>query len=751
MNLINKDKVFKYAKTIALSSKKQVSDGRNPKAPVINWDKQPDGYTGYNDVNYGTAIVCDYIKELDKYLVVIDLDSPKDSEDIPITLFKEILQPLIDNTYSVSTQGKGVHIYLLSESKPTANQPKINIDYQTHTGEKGRGKYIVSDYIYDSNGNKKHYTKLDESPDGILIVHSSDEILNDLLNRLDEGGHLKTPVKDHVVNITDIVRNGIRKGKRNDYVMCLAGYLRKNGYPLERTLQIVKKSFKDDEELDHRLDTVRRTYEADVNIINGWNELRNYLNGSDLSELERLVSGGLNLKDIILTTLSKNKEPATKALADFVNSELILYFDPKLRKYYERDQEGTIREIDDTRITEFLNQEFGENEISKGKRRNILGYVSKLIKTNYNLIQFKNGIFNTVTGEFNENKLLNNEVPKLTLPFNWNPDAKPGRIGRLIDEILDNPMYPNNKELWLRSVGHAFMGSNRIGKMVMVQGESGTGKSTLTTILMRIFHDKYSEVKTQNIVKNERFTLYSLVNKAVNIDDDISNGMLKGIGNLNTICSGNGLEVEVKGENKVIKATNPETPRLFANGNTLPPVVGTGFERRLLLIHADNKVPYKDKDEYLQSDILSGKYDQNGIEWLVYHAINLYLDKEDEPLTSEQDERLMKEEYEFKAYPHKKGAEMIFIEKEDEFISKKEAHRFLKLWSKQAYKEGRISIEHRKPSTRQLNRAMLDAGYDTTRKMINSETLVVYDDLTVRPEFEYLLNPHDEIQSTIYQ
>ena len=751
MNLINKDKVFKYAKTIALSSKKQVKEGRNPKAPVINWDKQPDGYTGYNDSNYGTAIVCDYIKELDKYLVVIDLDSPKDSEDIPITLFKEILQPLIDNTYSVSTQGKGVHIYLLSESKPTANQPKINIDYQTHTGEKGRGKYIVSDYIYGSNGNKKHYTKLDESPDGILIVHSSDEILNDLLNRLDEGGHLKTPVKDHVVNITDIVRNGIRKGKRNDYVMCLAGYLRKNGYPLERTLQIVKKSFKDDEELDHRLDTVRRTYEADINIINGWNELRNYLNGSDLSELERLVSGGLNLKDIILTTLSKNKEPNTKALADFVNSELVLYFDPKLRKYYERDQEGTIKEIDDTRITEFLNQEFGENEISKGKRRNILGYVSKLINTNYNLIQFKNGIFNTVTGEFNEDKLLNNEVPKLTLPFNWNPDAKPGRIGRLIDEILDNPMYPNNKELWLRSVGHAFMGSNRIGKMIMVQGESGTGKSTLTTILMRIFYDKYSEVKTQNIVKNERFTLYSLVNKAINIDDDISNGMLKGIGNLNTICSGNGLEVEIKGENKVIKATNPEIPRLFANGNTLPPVVGTGFERRLLLIHADNKVPYKDKDEYLQSDILSGKYDQNGIEWLVYHAINLYLDKEDESLTSEQDERLMKEEYEFKAYPHKKGAEMIFIEKEDEFISKKEAHRFLKLWSKQAYKEGRISIEHRKPSTRQLNRAMLDAGYDTTRKMINSETLVVYDDLTVRPEFEYLLNPHDEIQSTIYQ
>ncbi|WP_321421022.1 DUF5906 domain-containing protein [uncultured Methanobacterium sp.] len=748
---INKDIVFKHAQKVALSSKSQVKMGRIPKAPSINWDKQPVGYTGYNDEEYGTAIVCDYIDEFDKYLVVIDLDSPKDSEDIPITLFKEILQPLINITYSVSTQGKGIHIYLLSESKPIAKQPKINIDYQTHTGKKGRGKYIVSNYIYDTQGNKKRYSKLAESPDEIIVVKSADDVLNELLNKLEEGGHLKTPVKDYMVNITDIVKSGIRKGKRNDYVMCLAGYLRKNDFPLEKTLQIINESFKDDEELDHRFDTVKRTYEADISVINGWNELKNHLNGSDLSELERLVSGGLNLKDKILSTLSKNKEPSTKALADFVNSELVLYFDPNLRKYYERDQEGTIREIDDTRITEFLNAEFGENEISKGKRRNILGYVSKLINTNYNLIQFKNGILNTITREFNEDKRLNDEVPKLTLPFNWNEDAKSGRIGKLIDEILDSHRYPNNKELWLRAVGHAFMGTNRIGRMVIVQGESGTGKSTLTTILMRIFHDKYSEIKTQNIVKNERFTLYSLVNNSINIDDDISNGMLRGIGNLNTICTGNGLEVEIKGENKVIKATNPEIPRLFANGNTLPPVVGTGFERRLLLVHANNKVPYKNKDEYLQPDILSGKYDQDGIEWLVYHSINLYLDKEDEPLTSEQDERLMQEIYEFKAYPHKKGAEMIFIEKEDEFILKKEAHRYLKMWSKQAFKEGKISIEHRKPTQRQLNRAMKDAGYDDSRKMVNRESFHVYDDLTIKPEYLKLFKPSEETQATIYE
>lgn len=750
LKCINKNNVFNHAKKVALASKYQVKNGLSPKAPSINWEKQPDKYTGHNDDEYGTAIVCNYIDELDKYLVVIDLDSPKDSEDIQISVFKEILKPLIENTYTVATPGKGIHIYLLSETKPTAKQPRINIDYQTHTRKKGRGKYVVSDYIYDSNGNKEYYTKLDESPNDILVVANTDDVLKSLLDKLEEQGKLKTPIKDYVVNITDIVKKGIRKGTRNNYAMCLSGYLRKKGFPLERTLEIVKESFKDDEELDQRLNTVQRTYEQDLKAINGWSELKNYLNAVDLAELERLVSGGLNLKDRILSTLSRNKEPSTKALADFVNSELVLYFDPNLKRYYERDPEGTIREIDETRITEFLNEEFGENEISKGKRRNVLGYVTKLIETDHNLIQFKNGILNTVTREFNEDKLLNNQIPKLTLPFNWNPDARPGRISQLIAEILDNPKYPNNKELWLRAVGHAFMGTNRIGKMVMVQGESGTGKSTLTTILMRMFQDKYSETKTQTIVKNERFTLYSLVNKAINIDDDISNGMLRGIGNLNSICTGNGLEVEIKGENGVIKATNSEIPRLFANGNTLPPLIGTGFERRLLLIHADNKISYDNKDEYLQPDILSGQYDQDGIEWLVYHTINLYLDKENEPLTSEQDERLMRAEYEFKAYPHKKGAELIFREKEGEIISKKDAFRTLKRWSMQVYKEGKISSEHRKPTQRQLNRAMYDAGFDESRKMIENERVRVYEDITIKPEYRYLLEANDENQVTIY-
>jgi len=79
--------------------------------------------------------------------------------------------------------------------------------------------------------------------------------------------------------------------------------------------------------------------------------------------------------------------------------------------------------------------------------------------------------------------------------------------------ILYNPKYPNNKEIWLKAVGHPFIGANRIGKMIVVQGGSG-------------------------------------------------------IGNLNSVITGNGLEIEIKGENASIQAEAEQIPKLFANGNT---------------------------------------------------------------------------------------------------------------------------------------------------------------------------------------
>lgn len=741
--------VFKYAKKIALSSKEQVKHGNGSKAPCIGWGKQPDGYNGFNDEKYGTAIVCDYIKELKHYLVVIDLDIPKPNSDhIPINVLKECMQYAINDTYSVKTGSGGYHIYFLSREKPVAKQPKLNIDYQTNTGEL-KGKYIVSNFIYDKEGNKICYEKLEESPDIIFSVRNSDEVLNKLLTDLEEKGYSLKPETEYTSQIANIISKNLRKGSRNDLVFCLSGYLRKKSFKLDTASHIVRMAFKDDEELTERLNVVKRAYKQDMYRLKGWKGLKEHLNGSDLKELEALIGGDeLSLKSTIMRTLAKQVEPKPKLLANYLNSELTLYKDPKLMKYYERIEDGTIIEIDSIRIEEFMNDVFGNNQITASKCKAMLNYVTNHIKRNYDIILFNNGFLNTRTREFNPDKSELDEIPKLSLPFNYNSEAKEGRIKTLLNDILDNPKYPNDKELWLRAVGHAFIGANRIGKMVIVQGESGTGKSTLSTILKRVFTGSFSEVKTQAIVKNERFTLHSLIGNSINIDDDIANGILKGIGNLNTLITGNGLEVEIKGESRKIQAEAEQIPKLFANGNTLPPIVGTGIERRLLLIHADNQVSYDKKDDYLQADILSGKYDKDGIEWLIYTAINLYLDKQDEPLTSKTDEQRMNAEYELKAYPLKCGIEQLFTEsyEETDYIEKKEVHKLVKQWCRQAYKKGLISSEHRKPSIRAINNAMDKAGFYSGRKTINTEKISIYQDIRLKEHYKHIFNPEPNQQ-----
>ena len=732
---------------IALPSKQQVRRGKSHKSPAVSWDKTPRNYQGINDKNHGTAIRCDYIKALKRHLVVIDLDIPKKDGDIPIEVLKSVALPLTENTYSVKTPSGGVHIYFLSKEQPKQSQPKVNIDYQTNTG-KGKGKYVVANYRWDEQGNRKEfYKKLPESPDTVLLVKNTDKGLENLLQTLVDNGHITTPKQEQWKEIADIFRHYTTGRKSvNNFSLAIAGYLRKRGYDQQATENIILEVFKNTGDVYHRKENVKQTYERPLKNIEGYQHLKNVLGKEDLTKLSELTSStNGNVKAKILNYLSRNKEPSVKMVADHVNDNLELYKNLETNKYYERTDNGEFMEIDDRRIIEFCNDEFGVNNISSQGCQKVLKFVTRPVVKNYDLVEFKNGILNTKTREFTTDKALFDETPKIVLNLNWNSKAEPGEIGQIIDKILDHPGHPRDKEKWLRAVGHGFMGYNRIGKMVVVQGPSGTGKSTLTTILKRIFN--YSEIPTSVINANERFTLLPMIDKDVNIDDDINNGILKSIGMLNTITTGNGLEVEIKGENRSIRAENHQIPRLFANGNTLPPVFGEGHERRLLLIHAHNIIGETDEREindYLQGDIIEGKYDDKGMEWLVYTAITTYLDKKDEVLTTKKEEAQMKEEYEFKSYPMLKGVEALFVDDYVgiEYIPVREVNRWVKAWHIWAYEQGKISKEHRKPSVKQISNAMNKAGFHKRTRRDDTIVESVYEDIKLNENMEKVIRPY---------
>jgi len=730
---------------IALSDQHRVKQWINKpkprevnKAPQINWEKNPKNYTGFGDPRYGTAIKCDWIPSLKRQLVVIDLDLPNPDKEnqIPIEILKSVSLKAISSTYSVKTPSGGVHIYLLSKKKPKQPQPNINVDYQTNTGI-GKGKYVAADWRWDTKGElKEYYKKLVESPDTVAMVDNSDDILLAIIQDLKDGGHIKTPQDDQYQKIAAVFKPYTEnRNSINNFSLDICGYLRKNHFPEEATSKIIKEIFKGSHDLQNRLNNVKQTYERDIKKIRGISGLKEVLGKEDIEKLKDLTqqSNG-DLKSTILKYIIKNKEPSVKILADYINESLELYQNLETKYFYEKTNTGQFMEIDERRIIEFVNDEFGVNSISSTKCIGVLKHITRPVEKNYDIVEFKNGILNTKTKEFVADKTQFNKTPKLVLNIDWNPTAEPGRIGQIIDEILTHPARPNDYEKWLRAVGHAFMGYNRLGKLVMVQGPSGTGKSTLTSILKRIFN--YSDLSTSIITKNERFKNYPLVDKDVNIDDDINSGILKDIGFLNSVITGNAMPVEIKHEKKMIHPNNEQIPRLFANGNTLPPVLGEGFERRLLLIHAENKIDYNKKDDYLQGDIIQGKYDKDGLEWLVYTAINTYWDKIDEPITTVEDEAKMKEEYEYKSFPLKRGIELLF--KDDfqplSYIPVREVNMWVKRWCLYAFKENKISRDHKRPTNTQIKKAMDYAGFDQEIYHDGHSTKRVYRDIALNQD-----------------
>ena len=723
--------------TVALSNSEKIKRNRKKvsKGAMLRGWADPTDYKGYNDPEYPTGLLCSWIPSLKLQLIVIDLDKPKNPDDIPIDVLKTVCMKLINRTYTTQTPSGGYHIYLLSRRKPIESQPDINIDYQTNTGRR-RGKYVAKSWIWDNKGiGKLYYNKVWESPDSVLIVDDGDDVLNRLIETLKQNGHIKTSREEHQDKIVNILSKYYQKGSRDDYSLRIAGFLRKEGFTIDATRRIIQEVFKNDEEIGKRLQNTKQTYQKDINQIEGWKWLKERLTPQDaeeLSNLTRETSG--TVKKTIIRTLSKNREPSKKILGDYMNNHLKLYKNLETLKYYERQENGSIKEIDDRRIIKFFNKHFGVNSISSKRCRQVLDQITRPIKKNYDLIEFKNGILNTKTHTFHEDKSQFNETPKIDINLKWNPEAKPGRIGEIIDKILDSEYHPDDKERFLRSVGHAFHGTNRIGKITLIVGRPGTGKSTLTTILKRVFN--HSTVPTYQIVRNERFTLHSMVDKDINIDDDINSGILRDIGNLLSITTGDGLEVEIKGENRKIQCQNEQIPRLFANGNTFPPILGAdAFERRLLLIHADNKIKYEDKDEYLRADLLNGEYDNNGIEWFIHTTITEYWEHENEPITTEQDEKDMMREYEFKSYPLKRCIEELFKDsyRQSDYLTVSEVNLHIKAWHKLAKKNGLIMGKHSIPSTHQIKKTMANMGYDQTLKRDIGR---VYMDIKIREEWK---------------
>ena len=492
-----------------------------------------------------------------------------------------------------------------------------------------------------------------------------------------------------------------------------------------------------------------------------------------------------DLKILIKQSLCLNKDPALKLLADYVNGQDSFFIDYETGNKYKKTDKG-FEEITVQDISLLLNDDFGENEISIKKCEQVMSYITNPIKTDYDLIIFNNGTLNTKDGTFEQDFFPLDRLPKIKTSLNYIENAeaqfKETALYKEFQSILNNKKWAWNEQLYYKAVGVSAMAINESDCFFVIVGVPNARKTTILTPLKRFF--TFSEVKIQTIAKNERFQILPCIRKDINIDDDLSDTLITNSGFFKTFISGAGGNVERKGENIFATLTAETTPIIWGASNKLPTIHGEGIERRTCLLLAENPIDPAEAKKGYQRDILEGLRDDE-VELMISYSIQYYMSLRDKPFLTEEQQKEMLKEWDWKSYPAKMGASLVFMDTDkyieyleglqdegkiknvkynerDNTISYEAPFKDGKMWNKveretwtpvykvnkefkkfhkESLKSGKIFRELSNPSAKLITQAMSNAGFFQAKKTItddygHKEQVRVYEDCIINPDWE---------------
>lgn len=747
MKEITIEDVFRNVHLIALNDDYNVlQEGKPPKAPYWTSKDNPDDYVGINDYKYPTGVPCGYIDKLGLYLTVIDIDNHGNKGDIPISVFKDSIEDVKDKTYVVKTGTGGYHIYLLSKEAPQMKGKCSNIDYK-------KNGYVVANWVYDEESNKLPYQCISSPDIPLKVLNNSDDVLKDLLDKLEDMGYLTQDKDKYLKEIIDILSPYFKDGQRSDMTLAVSGYLKKKGFKLENVLKVIKILVKNDIDFDKHIQTVEDTFSKSKpdNVV-GYDLLKEYMLPNHLKRLEGVLSKNLSsYKEKVLQAVSMGRNPNKKDLANYILSENELFRNNSSHSYYVRTKKGIFKQIDEEYLISFINREIGSNVINRKLISSVLNEITETIEIDYDLIVFNNGVLNTRNMEFKNKDIVMEKAPKMYIPYDWNPSANGGEVENFLMRTFDDEDRKDNYSNLLRMCGHLFQGTNSLGKILFIYGKPATGKSTFMFLLKLIFDGNYSNNKLEIIAGNERFRNYDLINKAVNFDDEASNVYIKNDNILKSVITGEELRIELKGENKPVVLGNEQIPKLVVCGNELPIIKSEAFQRRAIIIYADNVIPIEDRSDKFRRDLAEGKH-REGFEWFIYTAINEYYTNMNNPIQTAETEAQMFMEYQNIANPLDMIVEDVFAESYDDYdyLSKKDVSRFIKMAGKFLIDEGIIDKRHFKSTSTKIKNAMERAGYDTERRMIDGDRTEYYVDIKLTDKWVEIFKETDEMQSSLF-
>ena len=278
-----------------------------------------------------------------------------------------------------------------------------------------------------------------------------------------------------------------------------------------------------------------------------------------------------------------------------------------------------------------------------------------------NWVNFRNTLYNPITGEFKEH--TPDTVTVNRIPNDYNPEADTSEIQKLMlsfvceDEKLLNVL--------MEYAGHIFYPGTDFEKCMIITGERDSGKSTLTNYLREdiVGVDNTSNVPLEDF--NDKFATYDLRGKMLNVSSELNGGYISDTAKFKQIISGDTIRVQLKMKNSV--NIRPTAKHIFSTNDMVNFKDPTGAitKRIMIMPFRNNFSAGSKKRDPLFKEKLKKKENIEGFIKLAMDRLNVLMDRGYFEITDEMADILNN-------FDKDNNPILVFLEYQEELHSDKE-------------------------------------------------------------------------------
>lgn len=241
------------------------------------------------------------------------------------------------------------------------------------------------------------------------------------------------------------------------------------------------------------------------------------------------------------------------------------------------------------------------------------------LDSDINIINLSNGLYN-----WKENKLYPHTPQYLLtkqIPIVYNSKAKPRLFGKFLSQVL----YPADIRTAIESMAYTFLNDCPFDYFFVLVGEGSNGKGVFTGLLTALHSPSNVSNVPLKILLENNFALADLEFKDVNIDEELSDSLIKDTSLLKKLTGGRRQLVRVERKYRDAYDASLNTKLFFSTNKMIQTSDQTNaFYRRLIIISFPNTFE-EDKQDPDLINKLTTQSELSGIFNLLMYYLRLII------------------------------------------------------------------------------------------------------------------------------